>query len=677
MSEELIQRDLLENPPKIGSWDFYNIGSTTVKALKKAKIIKNLHYGVESNKVDGLVMEKHTVIAVIENKTPEEFKSFKQQLKAVNQELNTATAIGSKIYIVTDGTKTIWINALSQKTITNVEGNDITDTFNPKDEDIIELMEQITISITKNNNQIKAPKIVNPTKLAHQIWQIVWAVSGATPEKCLYTFVELFIFKYLSDLNILQGGHSFNDLMTCYDKNTENEVLERYANDIRPKIKKLFPNSITDNTTIINGTIFVSKDQNAISGYSHVFKDVLTKFEKFGKLEHIDHDFKSMLFESFLKESISKKNWGRYFTPLKVVKAITNMSKDEIKSGIKICDPACGVGKFLLEAISKNIETFYTIKKNKLISNITIHGFDKGFDKEEQMTIILAKANMLIYFSNTLQKKPTMTKEFSKLFNNSFTLKTDSILGTISDPINDEYDLILTNPPYVMSGSGSLKKEIKNDTKLMKHYNANGMGIEGLFVEWIVKALKAGGKAFVVVPDGILNRQHDDTLRKFILNECYLDAIISLPEKTFFTTTKKTYIMAITKKLQKSKLQTDPVFTYLVSEIGESRDVYRFEIEQNDLSNATQLFTSFKGNKNGFEKLNDDKRCKIQPISLFKENSHWSVDRMWPYKEKIELGIIEEIENINPFQFKEILTGVSDDIMSLSETLNEMSDEKS
>ena len=128
-------------------------------------------------------MEKHTVIAVIENKTPEEFKSFKQQLKAVNQELNTATAIGSKIYIVTDGTKTIWINALSQKTITNVEGNDITDTFNPKDEDIIELMEQITISITKNNNQIKAPKIVNPTKLAHQIWQIVWAVFRSNSRK--------------------------------------------------------------------------------------------------------------------------------------------------------------------------------------------------------------------------------------------------------------------------------------------------------------------------------------------------------------------------------------------------------------------------------------------------------------------------------------------------------------
>ena len=45
----------------------------------------------------------------------------------------------------------------------------------------------------------------------------------------------------------------------------------------------------------------------------------------FGTLENIDYDFKSKLFETFLKESISKKNWGQYFTPLKVVRAIVNM----------------------------------------------------------------------------------------------------------------------------------------------------------------------------------------------------------------------------------------------------------------------------------------------------------------------------------------------------------------
>jgi hypothetical protein len=42
----------------------------------------------------------------------------------------------------------------------------------------------------ENNSQIKPKELVNPTDLAKQIWQDVWSVSGATPENCLYTFVE-------------------------------------------------------------------------------------------------------------------------------------------------------------------------------------------------------------------------------------------------------------------------------------------------------------------------------------------------------------------------------------------------------------------------------------------------------------------------------------------------------
>ncbi|WP_156920137.1 hypothetical protein [Brachyspira alvinipulli] len=45
MSEELLQRDLIKNPDKIGTWNFYNIGSTTVKTLKSANIIRNIDYG--------------------------------------------------------------------------------------------------------------------------------------------------------------------------------------------------------------------------------------------------------------------------------------------------------------------------------------------------------------------------------------------------------------------------------------------------------------------------------------------------------------------------------------------------------------------------------------------------------------------------------------------------------
>jgi hypothetical protein len=51
-------------------------------------------------------------------------------------------------------------------------------------------------------------------------------VSGATPENCLYTFVEVFIFKYLSDLGVLTGLHSFSHLVAQYSSNTESEVLE-------------------------------------------------------------------------------------------------------------------------------------------------------------------------------------------------------------------------------------------------------------------------------------------------------------------------------------------------------------------------------------------------------------------------------------------------------------------
>ena len=64
-----------------------------------------------------------------------------------------------------------------------------------------------------------------------------------------------------------------------------------------------------------------------------------------------------------MKESISKKNWGQFFTPLKVVRPIIEMAKDEIKEGVKICDPACGVGKFLLEPLVTKLENFYNINK--------------------------------------------------------------------------------------------------------------------------------------------------------------------------------------------------------------------------------------------------------------------------------------------------------------------------
>ena len=67
MSEELLQKDLIKNPEKIGKWDFYNIGATSINGLKEFGIIRNVDYGsLERKKVDALIVQQKNVIAVIE-----------------------------------------------------------------------------------------------------------------------------------------------------------------------------------------------------------------------------------------------------------------------------------------------------------------------------------------------------------------------------------------------------------------------------------------------------------------------------------------------------------------------------------------------------------------------------------------------------------------------------------
>lgn len=322
------------------------------------------------------------------------------------------------------------------------------------------------------------------------------------------------------------------------------------------------------------------------------------------------------------------------------------------------------------------------MEDGELKPQITLSGFDKGFDKDEQKTIILAKANMLIYMSGLLREHPEMTDKFAKLFNDTFLLQTNSILGTLAKPVHDQYDLILTNPPYVMSGSSNLKEEISKDDALKKYFSVSAMGIEGLFMEWIIRALKPNGKAFIVVPDGIMNRSNDKKLRDFILEQCEIDAVISLPLNTFFTTNKKTYILALTKKapvmvdgVPTLQRQTSPVFTYLCSEIGETRDVYRFDIDQNDLQVASDLFNMFKGAKTSFANtLNmiGDRRCKISSIDDFYNGTHWCVERWWNHEERQALGIEEESKTIGVNDFRVLLADTINTLSELDEPLAEV-----
>jgi type I restriction-modification system DNA methylase subunit len=179
-----------------------------------------------------------------------------------------------------------------------------------------------------------------------------------------------------------------------------------------------------------------------------------------------------------------------------------------------------------------------------------------------------------------------------------------------------------------------------------------------------------------MIPDGILNRLNDNKMRAFIKEECILDGIISLPVNAFYRNPKKTYILAITKKPEKTSnsrkehKQTEPVFTYLVSNVGETLDVKRFPIEENDLNEMASLYNQFKGAKFSFH--TESKRCKIQPIEKFdtiKTTSHWSVDRWWSKEEKIELKIEEQDTVMSLDEFKDKTKDIEQKIHELNEEL--------
>ena len=179
-----------------------------------------------------------------------------------------------------------------------------------------------------------------------------------------------------------------------------------------------------------------------------------------------------------------------------------------------------------------------------------------------------------------------------------------------------------------------------------------------------------------------MNRSNDKKLRDFILEQCEIDAVISLPLNTFFTTNKKTYILALTKKapvmvdgVPTLQRQTSPVFTYLCSEIGETRDVYRFDIDQNDLQVASDLFNMFKGAKTSFANtLNmiGDKRCKISSIDDFYNGTHWCVERWWNHEERQALGIEEESKTIGVNDFRVLLADTINTLSELDEPLAEV-----
>jgi type I restriction-modification system DNA methylase subunit len=665
MSEDLVQ----SAAHKLGRYAYLRLGSTTLRQLQRSKYIRGKLSGAdEKRKPDGIVfLPRGGIKAVVEVKQPKELIVTK--LDAVIKHYCPIARAVCNVLIITDGKQSFWINPHTGKPILDESGKPIKETFDCQKiegsklqteiaDRLVSLVEQASHCVSPNNDALLPLKIVDPTGLAKTVWQKIWINTGKEPEKCLYNVVEIFLFKFLSDNGVLTGNYSFQRVIELLSQ-SDIDALNHYANISRKKIADLFPEG-DDGTTVINGTIFVNEKGEPNMSQAGLFAEVILQFQGFddeyGSMRNIGREFKTRLYESFLRQEAGVKSLGQYFTPRNVVRAIVAMSNaSALQDGARICDPFCGVGGFLLEAIVENEDNIgnqYLPKNGKVNPKIIIKGYDKGTDeKEDERTIILAKANMLIYFSNilALYNSDSHLAEFSrKAFNAVFELIRTN-LGSFGKWDDDPYDLILTNPPYVTSGSASLKNAIEA-AGLEDKFLPLGRGTEALAIQWIVANLKPGGEALVVVPDGLLNQR---AILEFLMQHCYVRGIVALPSRTFYSTPKKTYVLALNRKPPNHVTQTDPVFAFFVSEIGESRDARRIQIPQNDLTEAALLFRQFNSARSAFSSKNP--RCKIIPFGEIKDSRNWLVDRLWTKAERAALGVQDDLVEVDEEGFVELV----------------------
>ena len=97
--------------------------------------------------------------------------------------------------------------------------------------------------------------------------------------------------------------------------------------------------------------------------------------------------------------------------------------------------------------------------------------------------------------------------------------------------------------------------------------------MEALFLRYMSGALKPGGRAFVIVPLGLLNRTAGGS-ETHLLNECNIIGAIQLPRNAFFNTAQPTYILALEKRRVATQSRP-PVFCGIAQSIGETLDYER------------------------------------------------------------------------------------------------------
>ena len=387
------------------------------------------------------------------------------------------------------------------------------------------------------------------------------------------------IFKWANDLLRKEGLRGLDRFLEfsnilflkLISEIEENNELDEFGERTLPhkycwdKFYKLDAEMMMD---YINGTVL----PYLVSQYNHsgeVFQDklqiqnpntlkqIVDKISPL-KLLNAESEIKGDAFEYFLRQLTSGNDMGEYFTPRHIVKMMVKLVNPQY--GDVVYDPACGTGGFIIEA-------FRHIKKSTKINKDTLKQLKEKtiYGNELTNTSRIAKMNMILIGDG---------------HNNIY--QRDSL----KNPQKKKYDVILANPPYGTS------------TDYGGFYPIDSKNGDVVFTEHILESMKdKESRCAFIMQEGILFRSADIKLRKYILENYRIEAIISLPKGVFLPYTPvKTDILVIS-----NKKPSDKIWCYKIDNDGYELTGLRKKIGKDNIPDLLQKWEHKEVGGNAWE----------------------------------------------------------------------------
>ena len=305
------------------------------------------------------------------------------------------------------------------------------------------------------------------------------------------------------------------------------------------------------------------------STFVSVFKDAFIPYRDpqtlnlfLAEIDKIPTDNTELLgtaFEDLLSIMGSQGDAGQFRTPRHIIDMIVEIVNPQ--KGETILDPACGTAGFLISAYNKILKADLSVEEREHLMNDGLVGYDINPN-------MVKLANVNLFLHNC--KKPNI-----------------HLYDTLSEKTfwKDNYDVILANPPFMTPRGGIRPHELFNAI------NANRS--EVLFTYYIAKHLKKDGKAGVIVPEGVVFQSANayKNLRKMLVQENYLYAVISLPSGIFNPYSGvKTSILLMDKTIAR---KTDKILFVKMNSDGFDLGAQRRPIEKNDIPNIISLVKEY------------------------------------------------------------------------------------